>query len=383
MSYEYLDKNVIPVKLCNDVGRIEERAVELNEEDEKRAMRLHEESIVIDFHNHLTVLPEEMKDFEVYARSGRPATGFEGVKNSGLTACLYGFGGSSGRRSSPTPWQLSDVIWDMGIRFADMDHHQDIVMRAYSAKDILEAKKNGKTAIFSTIENAQMVDNDLDRVDMLYGLGVRCLGLTYNTRTTIADGCTERTDSGLSSFGYKVIERMNRLGMLIDLSHSSPIASKETIEASTAPCCFTHTFAQGIFDNPRGKSDELLKQMAERGGVIGVAAVANLISNKEVQTVFDVMDHVDYLVKLVGIDHVSIGTDAMFGDHVGLHKYIRGIMDMTVALKNLPAEYVEHIENPGQWPNVTRALVARGYSDEDIKKIIGGNVLRILEQTIG
>lgn len=383
MSYEYLEQNVIPVKLSKVVGRIEERAVELSQKDEERAMRLHKESMVIDFHNHLTVLPENLQDMELYARSGRPATGFEGVKNSGMTACLYGFGGSAGRRSSPTPWQFNDVIWDMGIRLADMDHHQDLVMRAYCVKDIPEAKKSRRTAVIGHIENAQVIDNDLDRLDVLYGLGVRCMGLTYNTRTTIADGCTERTDCGLSSFGFKVVERMNRLGMLIDLSHSSPISSKEVIEASAAPCCCTHTFARGVCDNPRGKSDDLLTLLAERGGLIGATAVPNLISNKEVQTVFDVVDHVDYLVKLVGVDRVAIGTDAMFGDHVGLHKHVRGIMDMTVALRELPATHIEYIENPGEWPNITRALVARGYADDEIQKIIGGNVLRLLEKTIG
>ncbi len=383
MSYEYLLEDVIPVQMCKVVGRIEELAVELSLKDEERAMGLHQESIVIDFHNHLTVYPEKMENLEIWARSGRLATGFEGVKQSGMTACLCGFGNSPARRSSPTPWQFNDVIWDLGMRQADMDHHQDVVIRAYSVKDILEAKKSARTAVIPHIENAQLIDNDLDRLDVLYGLGVRCMGLTYNSRNTIADGCTERTDCGLSSFGFKVVERMNRLGMLIDLSHSSPIATKEAFEASKAPCCCTHALARGVYDNPRGKSDDLIKLMAEHGGLIGIAAVPNLISNKEVQTVFDVIDHVDYLVKLVGIDHVAIGTDALFGDHVSLHKYIRGIMDMTIALKELPATHLEYIENPGQWPNITRALVARGYSDDEIKKIIGGNVLRLLEQTIG
>jgi membrane dipeptidase len=384
MSYEYLQEKVIPVQLCKVIGRIKERDVALSRKDEERAMRLHKESMVIDFHVHLAVLPENIaNDFERLARSGRPATGFEGLKKSGMTACLCGFGGSLGRRSSPTPWQFSDVIWDLGIRQADMDHHQDVVLRGYSVKDILEAKKSGKTAVIPHIENAQMVDNDLDRLDVLYGLGVRCMGLTYNSRTTIADGCTERTDGGLSSFGFKVNERMNRLGMLIDVSHSSPIATKETIEASKAPCSCTHTFARGVYDNPKGKSDDLLKLMAERGGVIGVEAVPNITCFKKEQTVFDVMDHVDYLVKLVGVDHVAIGTDIMFGDHVEFHKYVREIINLTDVVKAFPATHMEHIENPGQWPNITRALVARGYSDDDIKKIIGGNVLRLLEQTIG
>ncbi|HSR09851.1 MAG TPA: membrane dipeptidase, partial [Thermodesulfobacteriota bacterium] len=198
MSYEYLNENVIPVKLSKEVGRVAEKIVPLNARDEERAMRLHAESIVIDFHIHLTILPDNLQDMEPLARSGRPATGYEGVKRSGMTACLSGYGGSMGRRSSPVPWQLQDIIWDLGIRTADNDHHPDIVMRAYSTKDILEAKKTGRTAILATVENGQMIDNDLDRVDMLYGLGFRSLGLSYNARTTVGDGCTERTDAGLS-----------------------------------------------------------------------------------------------------------------------------------------------------------------------------------------
>ena len=383
MSYEYLGQNVIPVKLAKEIGRVEEKVVPLSPKDEERAMRLHKESILIDFHIHLTILPDNLRDMDTLARSGRPATGFEGVKRSGMTACLNGYGGSMGRRSSPTPWQFQDMVWDLGIRTADQDHHPDAVMRAYSVKDILEAKKTGRAAILATIENGQMVDNDLDRVDVLYGLGVRSMGLSYNSRTTIADGCTERTDAGVSTFGFRVIERMNRLGMLIDLSHSSDLSSKETIEASKAPCCFTHTFSRAVFNNPRGKTDDLLKLLAQKGGVIGIAAVPNLISNKPVQTIFDVMDHLDYMVKLVGIDHVAIGTDCMYGDHVEMHKHMRGVMNMSKVLDDLPAPYVDYMENPGQWPNFARALVSRGYSDGDIKKILGENVLRLLRQAIG
>lgn len=381
MSYEYLGENVIPVKLAKEVGRVEEKVVPLSPKDEERAKRLHAESILIDLHIHLTILPENLQDMELLTRSGRPAMGFEGVKKSGMTACLSGYGGSHCRRSSPAPWQFQDVVWDLGIRTADIDHHADVVMRAYSVRDILEAKKSGKTAILAMIENAQMIDNDLDRVDVLYGLGYRSLGVTFNARTTVGDGCTERSDAGLSSFGFKVIERMNRLGMLIDLSHSSDLTSRETIEASKAPCCFSHTFARGVFNNPRGKSDELLKLLAQKGGVIGIAAVPNLISRKPVQAIFDVLDHLDYIVKLVGIDHVAIGTDCMFGDHVAFHKQMLKIMGLP--LSEFPAACIDYIENPGEWPNFTRALVARGYTDADIKKILGENVLRILKQVIG
>lgn len=385
MSYEYLKhENVVPVALAEVVGRIEEHNVDLSPEDEVRAMRLHEESIIIDFHNHVRILPKDLRDFLIYSRSGRPAIGYEGIKRSGMSGCLYGFGGSFGRRCSPTPWQFEDLIWDLGMQLADMAHHRDVVVKGDCTNDILQAKKNGRTAIIPMIENAGVIYNDLDRLDVLYGLGIKCMGLSYNHRNTICDGVLERNNGGMSSFGLKVIERMNRLGILIDFSHSSDRSLREGMEASEIPCCLTHAIAKGVYDVPKGRSDKILEFVAERDGVIGVEAVPNITSKKEIQTVFDVIDHVDYIVRLVGVDHVAIGTDTLFGDHVALHKAIRGILGTSTArLSEFPATHIEYIENPGQLSNVTRALVARGYSGEDIRKIMGGNVLRILKQAIG
>lgn len=242
MSYEYLkQENVIPVSLANEVGRIGKHVVELSPEDEERAMRLHKESTVIELHNHFHVLPENLQDFETYARSGRIATGYEGIKQSGMTASLMGIGGSVARRSSPAPWQFDDIVWDLGMRQADMDHHPDVVTRGRSVKDILEAKKSGRTAVFLMIENAGVIGNDLDRLDVLYGLGIRCMGVSYNQKNFIADGLSEKADSGLSDFGFKVVERMNRLGMLIDLCHSSDLSQKQVLEVSEARCCLSHT----------------------------------------------------------------------------------------------------------------------------------------------
>jgi membrane dipeptidase len=384
MSYEYLKKeNVLPVKLCKEIGRIEESIVELNPDDEERAIRLHQESIVIDFHNHLYVLPENMEDLNIYSRIGRPTTGYEGIKKSGMTACLCGFSGMTARRLSPVPWQFEDAVWDIGMRQADIDHHRDVVMRGYCKKDILDAKRSGRTAIIPHIENAGIIGNDIDRLDVLYGLGIRCMGLTYNTNNFIGAGLKDRNDSGLSKFGIKVVERMNRLGMLIDFSHSSEQSIREGVEASERPCCCTHMVAKALENNPRGLSDELFELLAKHDAVIGLEAVPNITSFKDVQSVFDVIDHVDYLVKLIGIDHVAIGTDAMFADHVAFHKAMLEAMGMAGMTKNFPATHIEYIENPSQLPNVTRALVARGYKDDEIEKIIGGNILRLLEQTIG
>lgn len=391
MSYEYLKEDVIAVKLCKEIGRIEEHDVKLTPEDEARAIRLHKESIIIDFHIHSRVLPENMGDRELYARSGRVATGFEGIRRSGMTAFMEGFGGNIARRSSPVNWQFEDMLWDLGMRQCDYDHHKEVVTRGYCVNDILEAKKSGRTAIIPMSENAGMIYNDLDRLDVLYGMGIRCMGLSFNHRSFIADGVLEKHDSGISEFGLKVIRRMNRLGMLIDFSHSSNLSIKQGIEASEFPCCFTHMTVKAVQDNlgmenPKGLTDDNMELIAKHEGLIGLEAVPNITSNKSVQTVFDLIDHVDYAVKRVGVDHVAIGTDTLFGDHVGSHKATKGLPQTFGGgdyVKELKATHIDCIENPSQLPNVTRALVARGYSDADIKKIMGENVLKLFEKTIG
>jgi membrane dipeptidase len=357
--------------------------VELTPDEEKRAIRLHKENIVIDFHLHTRVLPEDMKDMEEYIRGGRIATGYEGLAKSGISAGFVGFLGGVGRRHFPIPFQWDDMVWDLGMRQGDWDHHKDVVIRGYCVKDILEAKKTGRTALIPMIENPGGIGDDLDKLDVLYGMGIRMLGLSYNHRTTIADGVLERTDAGLSTFGYKVIRRMNRLGIAVDFSHSSNLTIKEGLEASERPCCCSHTLARAVNNNPKGKTDEILELFAKHGGLVGVQAVPNITSKKPVQTVFDVMDHVDYIVKVIGVEHVAIGTDTLFGDHVGCHKHTHEQLGLSGMLPDFPATHIDYIENPGEWPNVTRALVLRGYPDEDIKKLTGENVLKFLEKTIG
>lgn len=383
MSYEYLDNTEAgPIKLCREIGRVEEYDVTLDPPEKKRAMRLHRESMIIDFHNHPRVLPQNLQDVPTYFRSGRPVTGFHGIKKSGATACFYGMAGSFARRSSPVPGRFEDAVWELGMVLADMDHHPDTVMRGLKVKDIHEAKRLGKTAVFCHIEDASVIGKDLDKMDVLYGLGVRGLGLSYNQTSAIASGSLEKSDSGLSNFGQKVVQRMNQLGIVVDFSHSSDLTLRQGLEISEKRCCCTHSLARGVNDNPKGLSGELLDLMAEHNGLVGVEAVPNLISYKAEQSVFDLIDHIDYIIKRIGVDHVAIGTDTLFGDHVSYHKSVASILGPMLA-HGFPADQLKYMENPGQLPNITRALVARGYSDEDIAKIMGGNVLSFLEDTIG
>ena len=381
--YSYLGTpSVVPVELAPDVEGPRDRILELPEDQEKRAMCLHHEAIVFDLHNHVHRLARNMeRDFELYARSGRVAIGFGGIARSGLTACFNGYGGSAGRRSSPQAWQFDDVLWDIGTRQADIYHHPETATIGTCVADIHRAKKEGRCAIFVNIENAGIIGNELDRIDVLYGLGARCLGLSYNQRSTIADGTNERVDGGLSVFGEKVVERMNRLGILIDLAHSSDQTILDTLQVSSKPCCVSHALPQALSSHPKAKSDEMLKKIAQAGWVLGVQAVPNVTSDKPYQSIFDVADQIEHCVSVMGVDHVAVGTDAMFGDHRGLHRCISRMMAHPE--KELVGEYIEYLENPGEMPNMARVLVSRGFSDEDIAKILGLNVVRLLEKTIG
>ncbi|MEM2082221.1 MAG: membrane dipeptidase, partial [Candidatus Bathyarchaeia archaeon] len=223
----------------------------------------------------------------------------------------------------------------------------------------------------------------LDRIDIFYGLGVRAMGLTYTVRNLFGDGQAERADCGLSRFGLEAIGRMNELGILIDLSHAGPRTALEAIEASRDPVAITHAGARALQPTVRMKPDEEIKALAERGGVIGIEAAPNTLSSGPRMGIEDLLNHVAYCVRLVGADHVGIGTDTLFGDHVGLHEVILERIGMKGLIPGGTRGYVEGIESPAEWENIIRGLVRRGYSDSEIEKIVGGNFLRLFERVVG
>lgn len=367
-------------KLVKQIGRVgRECLVELSDEEEKRAQKLHKESIVFDSHMHGVVLPEDPENYEEWLRSARYELGYEGIKKAGLVAYIEGFG------SMAHTWKMEDAVREIGLRWCDMDHNYDKIIRGLRAEDVRKAKEEKKTALFICIENSELIGNVLDNIDMLYGLGVRGMGLCYNKRNLVGDGRIERTDSGLSNFGYEVIERMNELGMLIDAAHAGIRTTLEAIEGSKDPIVISHTGAYGIYPTRRMATDEEIQSIAEKDGLVGIHSGPNVLSDSKDQSIEVMMDHLEYCVKLAGVDHVAIGSDNYFGDKNALHTYsIRTAPgDGLQEYVKFNAPYMEGIENPSEWPNIIRALVKRGYSDEDIRKLIGGNILRIVEKVIG
>jgi membrane dipeptidase len=271
---------------------------------------------------------------------------------------------------------------------------QDVYVKVNKAEDIRIAKKEGKVGIILNFQNTVPLGNDLTKLDFFHDLGIRVIQLTYNVRNFVGDGCTELTDCGLSRFGIDLIERMNKLGIVVDLSHCGYKTTLEAIKTSQKPIAFTHTNCRSLHDHPRNKSDEQIRALAEKEGYMGITCHPTFLGGKGPSILEKMLDHIDYAVNLVGIEHVGIGTDV-----AGLHHYPEPIMekmfredlpvhgwrngDVVKAWHTFKAEWerLEHL-NMG-YRNIIRGLISRGYSDQDVEQIVGGNFLSFFENVAG
>jgi len=286
--------------------------------------------------------------------------------------------------SSPGGWKWIDIIHDLGMRLCDIAH-QDFLVHCKTVDDILAAKKAGKIAWVASIEGAACIENEVDRIDILYGLGVRQLGVTYSESNALGNGMKEDNDGGLTKFGQRCVERMNKVGMLIDVSHCGQKTAYDAIMYSQKPIIMSHVGAKAVWDIKRMASDEVLEAVGAKGGVIGIESAPHTTMSKTKMThdLDSVMEHFEYVKNLVGIDHVGFGVDCLYGDHVGVHHAFAAALS-TAETANLPYEevpFVWGLENPTEasW-NIVRWLVKHGYSEEDIGKVIGGNAIRVLRE---
>lgn len=344
---------------------MEERFIRLDPESDARARALHKDALVIDLHTHV-LRSEESDSLQDHV---------DALKRSQVD----GFVEAVAKINE----DFDESMRLLGEFVAMVEKQPDFVP-AYGAQDFLDAKAQGKQAVMFQLE-PQTFGRDLDRIETAYGLGIRMALLTFNTRTYIGDGCGERSDGGLSNLGLEVVERMNAIGMLIDLSHCGTQTTLDTIRASQVPVMINHAGASALYPQcKRLKTDAVLRELADHGGLIGVSAIPNQLSGSPEQGIEDMLNHIDYIVRLIGIDHVGIGLDNIFGDHVGSHRRdAKTIFKLSYIGQELNAPYMYGIESPEEWPNITRGLVSRGYSDDEIKKIIGGNALRVIREVVG
>ncbi|MNW54511.1 Membrane dipeptidase [compost metagenome] len=263
----------------------------------------------------------------------------------------------------------------------------DWLVKALTAEDIRKAKRDGRVAGIVTAQETDALGTHLELLDVLYNFGLRILQLTYNNQNLLGSGCAEQADGGLSNYGVRFIGRMNQLGIIVDTGHCGKRTTLDACKISSAPVIASHTGAAAIYPHMRCKSDDELMAIANTGGVIGIFAMPWFVHEDPNDTTLDhVLDHIDYVVRLVGADHVGIGTDWPMSDLDWSLIYFKEQIapKLGFAKGDGPStETVKGLEKYSYFINFTRGLVARGYSDEDIAKIMGGNWLRVFEQICG
>ncbi len=268
--------------------------------------------------------------------------------------------------------------------------HADALLVALSAADFERAKREGKTAVVMNFQNATMLEDDVDNVDALHALGMRSFQLTYNYRNRLGDGCLERTNAGLSEFGVEVVKRMNKIGVLIDLSHCGRQTTFDGIAFSSRPVAMTHTMCEALRrGHPRAKTDEQLRACAQKGGVVGIAALGYFLGPDPggETTIEAYADHIEHAASVAGHEHVGLSSDF---PPQGIESWATRENWYEPRLRAFKPSYevrwppwIPALDSPSRFLNIARVLERRGWRARDLERLLGQNWLRLFRDTIG
>ncbi len=296
------------------------------------------------------------------------------------------------RAGGLTAVNVSSLLWENfreGIAYVSewkrfLRENDDILRPVRSVADIHSAKAEGKTGIIIGWQNTSPLEDKLDYVEIFKDLGVGIMQLTYNTQNYSGAGYLEEVDSGLTGFGKEVLAEMNRVGVLCDLSHVGDKTSADVIAHSKSPVCISHILPRALRDVKRNKPDELFTACAEKGGLIGVSLFAPGLAAGNEATVEDYLDAMAYIIDLVGEDHVGIGTDFSLdrprpGPWLLWANKDKGTARKLTEFGNVKINKPKGIERMTDMPNLTARMLARGWSEELVQKLLGKNWLRVLD----
>lgn len=260
-----------------------------------------------------------------------------------------------------------------------------------SADAIEDVKRRGDLGVYWHLQGTDPIEDNLDLVDLYKALGVGVVQLTYNVRNRVGDGCEEKTDAGLSRFGIRLVERLNKARVIVDCSHTGERTSLEAIECSTAPVILSHSNVVSVHPSPRNVTLDLIKSIAQSGGVIGVVGFPAMVADSTTPSLDQFIAHVDAIVECAGIDHVGLGLDYYWGqagvasDEAALKSYDEAIRAgrWSSAYPPPPHHYPAGIATPKTLPNLTQRLLERGYGEADVRKVLGENWLRVMRVVWG
>ena len=260
--------------------------------------------------------------------------------------------------------------------------NKDLISHVKSSEDILAAQADNKVGIILGWQNTSAIENDINKLQIFYDLGIRVAQLTYNTQNLVGSGCWETNDGGLSDFGKDVVSEMNRLGMVIDLSHVGPKTSSDTIKFSKSPVAYTHC-CPALKKHPRNKTDDQLKEIADKGGMIGFASYTPFLPKGSDSNIDDCIESMEYLINIVGEDNVGIGTDWVQDQDIAFFEYLqrdkgtgRFVTSPYKAVPPMP----KGISKLGHFQNFIPAMESAGWSTKRIEKVIGKNWFLFFKQ---
>lgn len=334
----------------------------------ERAKEIHFSGTLFDGHNDLPWTMRTAADSNFDKVDIRKSTQFHTdiprIKEGGLKAQFWSVFVPASTASTGDSFVMTmeqiDLVHDM------LKKYPDVFEQAKTAADVRRIVSEGKVASMMGIEGGYSIENQLRQIERFYDRGVRYMTLTHSKTIEWADSATDDPQhEGLTAFGEEVVREMNRVGMLVDLSHVSIETMEDALRVTKAPVIFSHSSARAICDHPRNVPDSVLKKLPDNGGVVMInfmsgyiAPTAELEKDKKARgTIFDVCDHIDHVVKMAGIDHVGIGSD------------FDGVSSLPIGLDDV-----------SKYPYITQILLDRGYSKEDLHKLLGENVLRVLEE---
>ncbi len=293
-------------------------------------------------------------------------------------------GGLTGANCTCSVWEnFRDTMLNIGEWNRMFAEYPDRLVKARTADDIRQAKKEGKTAIVLGFQNTSAFEDRLEFIEIFKEQGVGIVQMTYNTQNLIGCGCYETRDSGLSDFGHDVVAEMNRVGMLCDLSHVGPNTSRDVILASKKPVTYSHCLPRGLKEHPRNKSDDELRFIAEHEGFVGVTMFPPFLRRGNDSTIDDYVEAIDYVINLVGEDQVGFGTDFTMGYGASFFEYLnRDKGDGRQLTEFWKVDFPQGLQSIADYPNLTAAMERAGWSEARIRKVMGENWLGLLDRVL-
>lgn len=314
------------------------------------ASRFHMEAVLVDAHND-TIVAHKRLGLGLGIKTDKTQLDLPRMKEGGLDVAFFAVDVTRALKN-----HLTYALDAFGFFDRELESNRADISLVLTVKDLYEITEQGKIAALLAVENSDALEGSLNVLRMLFKLGVRSIGLTHNPRSLAADGVGEaRTGGGLTNFGVQLIEEMNRLGVLVDLAHISERGFWDALEVSKEPVIVSHGNCKALCEHRRNLDDDQIEGLADKEGVIGVTFVPSFVHPKT-PSLQRLLDHIDHIVRVAGVDHVGIGSDFDGGGTL--------------------------LKDATELPKITEGLLKRGYSRDDVEKILGGNFIRVLSKVL-